>query len=171
MTHYKVGLWLFAASAAALLAFFVSVNGKSPPGWLADEPLMFLAYFLTLWTFVTGLLGILSGWPSLARRFPATTRPSGTKMMGQVLSVGFVPEHNITGLVVGDGGLYLWTLWPFAILRPALLIPWTAIEDIREQRVLFWKRYALQAGDTSRIVVSRKAYEAFVPHVPTARRV
>jgi len=123
----------------------------------------FLVYFVALWVGVTALLGVLSGWPTLAKQFRAAARPSGTRLIGHVFRIGLVPEGRVTGLVVAAQGLYLWTLWPFRLLRPPLLIPWTALQVRRERRILWWRRFTFGTSAGVDIVLSGKAYDAIRP--------
>ncbi|HTO50961.1 MAG TPA: hypothetical protein VML91_25215 [Burkholderiales bacterium] len=131
-----------------------------------ENPLWFLAFFLVAWVAVTVLLAVLSGWPSLAKRFRTETRPPGTPMRGQVSRIGLVTERNVTGLVVSDRGLYLWTLWPFRLLRPPLLIPWAAVRSVRERSVLWTPTYVVDVSASVEIALRRKAYDAIQPFLP-----
>jgi len=135
-----------------------------------ENPLWFAAFFLVAWVAVTVLLAVLSGWPSLARRFRTGDRPSGTPMRGQVSRIGLVTERNVTGLVVSDRGLYLWALWPFRLLRPPLLIPWSAIRSVRERPVLWMPTYVVDVGASVEIALRKKAYDAIRPFLPPNAR-
>ena len=130
-----------------------------------DEVLPAMLSFLVLWVCISGLLGLVSGWPILARDYRASGRPSGARLDGQVFRVGPVPERNITGLVVAEAGLYLWTHWAFRVFRPALFIPWSAIKELRARKVLWETRYIIETETQIPIVVSKKAYAAIQPHV------
>jgi hypothetical protein len=132
---------------------------------LFDDVLRSVTLFVVLWVCVCGLLALLSGWPTLARVYPASNRPSGLRLDGQVFRVGLVPERNITSLVVAEAGLYLWTNWAFRVLRPAMCIPWSAITSLRAQTFLWETRYTIETESRIPIVVSKKAYEAIHPHV------
>jgi hypothetical protein len=123
----------------------------------------FVVFFVVLWILISGLLGVASGWPILAKQFRATARPLGLTLRGQVWRIGSVPERNVTGLVVAQEGLYLWTFWPFSLRRPPLLIPWVAVRAVRERRVLWAKSYAVDIGAGPEIVVTRRAYEVIHP--------
>ncbi len=131
-----------------------------------ENPLWFVAFFLAAWVAVTALLAVLSGWPSLAKRFRTGLRPPGTPMRGQVSRIGLVTERNVTRLVVSDRGLYLWTLWPFRLLRPPLLIPWAAIRSVRERSVLWTATYVVDVGAPVEIALRKKAYDAIQPFLP-----
>jgi hypothetical protein len=132
----------------------------------SENPIEFAIYAVALWVGVCGLLGLLSGWPLLAREYRASNRPSGHTLHGQVSRVGIVPEHNITGMVISQDGLYLWTHWAFRVFRPALLIPWSHIRSLRERKFLWHKWYIIETERPIPIVISEKAYEAIRPHLP-----
>ncbi len=97
----------------------------------------------------------ISGHRTSSRRAPE--RPG--------VSIGSVPERNVTCLVISESGLYLRTLWPFRIFRPALLIPWPAIKRLRAEKVLWQTRYVIETESPIPIVVSKKAYAAIHPYV------
>ena len=130
---------------------------------LAAEPfpVWFPFFFVGLWLFVGGLLSFLSGWPSLARQFRATSRPSGVRLTRQVAKIGLVSESGVTGMVVSEVGLYLWAIWLFRFLRPPLLIPWSAFRELKEQRGLFgWRHAELVMSEEVVFYLSRRAGEA-----------
>jgi hypothetical protein len=134
------------------------------PQLAADPfPVWFPFFFVGLWLFVGGLLSFLSGWPSLARQFRATSRPSGVRLTRQVAKIGLVSESGVTGMVVSEAGLYLWAMWLFRFLRPPLLIPWSAIREVREATTLWWKTYQLDIASITHVKVSTKAYDAMRP--------
>jgi len=135
-----------------------------------DDPLWFVVFLVAAWIAVTLLLAVLSGWPSLARRFRADARPPGAPLRGQVSRIGLVTERNVTGLVISDRGLYLWTLWPFRLLRPPLLIPWSAIRSVRERSVLWVPTYVVDVGASVEIALRKKAYDAIQPFLPPNAR-
>lgn len=40
--------------------------------WLFSHPLFFVLYFIVLWALVSYVIGLLSGWIALSRRFRVT---------------------------------------------------------------------------------------------------
>ena len=131
-----------------------------------DNPFWFAACFLFVWLAVCALLAVLSGWPLLAKRFRTETQPAGPRLRGQVARIGLITERNITGMIVSDLGLYLWTLWPFRLLRPPLLIPWSAVKEVRERSVLWTTIYVLDVGAGVGIGLKKGAYDAIRPFLP-----
>lgn len=126
----------------------------------------FPVLFLTMWLSMTALLALASGWPALARQFRAVGPPPGLRLRGQVSRVGGVPERNVTGLVVGEAGLYLWTVWPFRLLRPPLLIPWAVVKVVGERKILWSTNFAIAVGAGVEIVITQKAFDAIRPLLP-----
>ena len=120
------------------------------------------------WLLVSTLFSFLSGWPALARRFRAASRPSGTRLTRHVARMGQAHENGITGLVVSDSGLYLWTAWPFRLLRPPLLIPWSAIHGARERPMLWWTSYEIDLAGVTWIRITPRAYEVIRPFLERA---
>jgi hypothetical protein len=136
----------------------------TPPNPFVEVLLVILA-FVVLWVCVCGLLGQASGWPILARSYRASGRPSGVRLNGQVFRIGSVPERRVTGLVVAQNGLYLWTHWAFRVFRPALCIPWEAIKGLHPRKFLWVTWYIIETESPVQIVVSKKAYAAIRPYV------
>jgi hypothetical protein len=130
-----------------------------------DEVLLSLLLFVALWVCICGLLGPASGWPILARAYRASGRPPGVRLNGQVFRIGSVPERRVTGLVVAETGLYLWTHWAFRVFRPALCIPWAAIKGLHPRKFLWVTWYIIETESPIPIVVSKKAYEVIRPYL------
>jgi hypothetical protein len=139
-------------------------SGDSALPWAALSFAATVLCFVGLWIGVGALLAIVSGWPRLAKSFPARTRPAGVPLRGQVASFGGVGERNVTGLIVCDDGLFLWAIWLFRPLRPPLLIPWSEIDSVEERRRLWWTVYALDVRGIC-IIVKRQAFEALQPYL------
>ncbi len=122
-------------------------------------PVLFLTLGVPFFCAVTGLLALVAGWPSLARRFAATHQPPGEELSFQVYGVGGVRENGVTVLVVSPEGLFLRPIVFFRVGRRPLLIPWEAIESVTPGRFRFRPSYllAIQGGGTVR--VGEGAYE------------
>jgi hypothetical protein len=134
-----------------------------PSAW--GEAFLSILAFVILWICVCGLLGQASGWPILARSYRASGRPPGVRLNGQVFGIGSVPERHVTGLVVAETGLYLWTHWAFRVFRPALCIPWAAVKRLRPCKFLWVTWYIIETELPISIVISRKAYAVIRPYV------
>jgi hypothetical protein len=121
---------------------------------------LFPLFFAALWLTAGALLSTVSGWPRLARRFPAATEPSGTTLKGQVYSLGGVGENNVTALTVSAGGLHLKAHFLFRFLRPAILVPWSEVRFVSERKILWWRRYVLELGGATKIAIGEQAFRA-----------
>jgi len=134
--------------------------------YASDHPWIGPLFALSLWITVSSLLGLLSGWPILAAKYPALHRPKGKALVGGVSAVGLIPEHNITGLIPSEAGLYVWTMWPFALMRPAMLIPWKDIKLVEEDRFKVLKSYTLKTNSRIDVALSKKGYLFLEPFLP-----
>ena len=85
-----------------------------------------------------------------------TTR--GVELPGGLLGflVYFV-RTKLTGHVFRVG------LLGFRLLRPPLLVPWTALQVKRERRILWWRRFTLRTSADVDSVLSGKAYDLLRP--------
>jgi hypothetical protein len=142
----------------------MSSEASEIPAWL---PYTLPLWFILVWLGVTGLLAEVSGWRRLARRYPGTVRPEGTRFLGQVASFGGVSENNVTFLVVSESGLYLYAFIVFRFLRPPILVPWREVAYVSEWRFLLWRTHRLRLGGTTSIWVKPKAYDALRPWLPS----
>lgn len=121
--------------------------------------------FVGIWLFITGLLAVLSGWPSLTQGFRARDKPSGERFSRQVVRVGVVPENGVTNLIVCDEGLYLRAFPLFRLLRPPLLIPWASIRLVRHRKIFWSDRYELSLANLTTVTVKPRAYQAIQKHL------
>jgi len=115
-----------------------------------DLPPYTLAFFIALgiaWmALVCFLIGVLSGWHKLSKRFCAQAEPYGdTRCVGPFfyavqmrLRVNYSCAIRMTA---ATDALYLSVLLPFRVGHPALCIPWREIQFSRTER--FWRRYVV----------------------------
>ena len=158
----RSNFFLFLVAAIGLYWLNSNYDLKSHT-FTFEHPLVFIFYALVLGILVTGVLGFFSGWPILASKFLAKTRPAVKEIKGGVSRIGLVPEGNVTRLIPANDGLYLRTVWPFQLFRPPLIIPWYEIQDIKERKIFFFRSYLLQTSAHVEVVVSKKAFEAIDP--------
>lgn len=107
------------------------------PIW--NSPLMFAAYFVVLWLFVSWLISHLSGWVALARIYAATAKPSGVPVrlgVGRIGCSALGQFRNILTAWVGEQGLQLHMLFLFAVNSRDLYFPWTDV-TVRRGHHLF----------------------------------
>lgn len=132
---------------------------------------VFVLFFVLMWCGVTTLLSQLSGWPSLASRFPGGEAPAGVGVRGQVLGVGIVRENNVTFLVVSSDGLYLAAQFLFRLRRPPILVPWHQVRHVSDQKWLGWRSHVLDLGGITTIRLKNRAYELVEPFITGATSV
>lgn len=98
---------------------------------------------------ITSLLGLLSGWASLARYRAAA--PSQPPLHRQYLisgSVGWVSYNSVLSLSLYPDSLYLAVMPLFRAGHPCLLIPREEIQNARPGKTWFGlATYTFQVGD------------------------
>ena len=79
-----------------------------------------LAWLVGIWT--------ASDCRNLAKLYPAQERPAGDVFRFRSLEIAYSSNHFPVTFVVSPSGLYIAGVGPFRIGRPAMLIPWSAME-------------------------------------------
>jgi hypothetical protein len=116
---------------------------------------LFLAFGLAFMAFISSLIGLLSGWHRLSKRFRAESEP-----YGEIRSAGpffyyvqmryRVNYGSLIRIIAANDALYLSALFPFRIGHPPLCIPWKEVQ-LRGIRS-FRRRYVvLTLGEQERI--------------------
>lgn len=119
----------------------------------------FIPFFVAMWFGVTGLLSYLSGWPVLAARFRSATSVVGEHFRFVSGSVGVsnrfpVNYRNCLFITVGITGFRISVLFLFRLFSPPLLIPWSQVESVTEQRYWFIHRSVIRIrGFSGNIIV------------------
>jgi len=118
-------------------------------------PLGFAIFFIGLWCTVCFLIGFITGWLSLSRRFRNQSEPYGeTKAAGPfwytVYMRFWTHYSSVIRLRAAADGLYASVLLPFRFGHPPLHIPWDEIQFSRTKRL--WRPYVvLTLGRKERI--------------------
>jgi hypothetical protein len=121
----------------------------------------FFVFFIPLWLLVGGLLALVSGWRTVAARFPAgDIPPEGERFSGQVSGFGIVAENNVTRVVVAPAGLHLSAILPFRFGRPPMLVPWDQVKWRSQRRFLWVHDHRLDLGGLSTVTMKDRAYRA-----------
>lgn len=111
--------------------------------------LLFLVFFVVLWTGVTMLLAYLSGWRALARRFRGRlSAPEDAVDFASGSIRRWVPVRyrSVLNVSAGRDGVGLSVFPLFAPANPPLAIPWEAVGECRAWRS-FGSRFRFTAGD------------------------
>ncbi|MGD0787995.1 MAG: hypothetical protein ABR898_08410 [Terracidiphilus sp.] len=113
------------------------------------------ALAIAFWCFICFVIGIVSGWFSLSRRFRAQDEPCGeTKSAGPffyTVHLRFWLHYSSLIRVTAAGdALYLSVLFPFSFGHSPLFIPWKEIQIGRTK--FLWRSYVvLTLGEQERI--------------------
>jgi hypothetical protein len=121
-------------------------------------PGVFPILFLGLWAAVTGLIAVLGGWQALSAEYRApddfVLAPEDRFRMRslQLRTVPLLPARYKGCITLGvtSRGLYLRPMVFFRLFHPPLLIPWTAVDDLKDGHFLWsqWTDIVLRGHDT-----------------------
>lgn len=85
------------------------------------------------------LLGWAGGWRAVARIYPASGSPHGTRFGMQRCKFGWVDYNGCMTMHVSAEGLRIAVWWIFRFGHPTLFIPWSALH-VREVIENWWCR-------------------------------
>lgn len=98
-----------------------------------------MALGIYLFCAVATINAVMSGWRKLAGRFPAPQNfAEGQLFKWQSGSVGVSGYSKVLFIRVSAQGLYLACVFPFRLMHPPMLIPWSQVKAIRQKK--FWPR-------------------------------
>jgi len=110
-------------------------------------PVLFVLFGGGLAAAIISLLAFVSGWRTLAARFPAPPGfNEGRFYTWQSGRLGVVNYNNVLRVGVSPQGLFLACQFPFHFLHPPLLIPWAQITNLQQQKVFAWQVILLTIG-------------------------
>ena len=112
----------------------------------------FVVYFICLWCGICLLLGFVSGWRTLAKRFRSTSAFMGSTWSGRSAYMRWL-VHLGRILTVGTDstGLFLRLMILFRIGQPSLLVPWSEVSVRKRGKILFFRYVVLELGRDERI--------------------
>lgn len=108
--------------------------------------LWFLIGFVVIGLAVMFLIAMLGDWDILARNFRAHHKPGGAFYYMQSVGIGTSSYRNMLTVGITSEGLYLAVFFPFRLFHPPLLIPWSEITEVHENKFLSWRTYRLAIG-------------------------
>jgi hypothetical protein len=125
------------------------------------EPRWFLPLFVVMWFGMTGLFSYIGGWASLASKFASALPSRGERFRFASGSIGrrfrTVSYGNCLFVNVSPEGLGLSMFFPFRFMSPPLFIPWSDIDSVVEERILFVRIVRLEVrGQWARISLRGK---------------
>jgi hypothetical protein len=105
---------------------------QSAPWYLVPAIVVgFVVMFTTIWSGVSGLLALMSGWRSMAERYAAPEGLHGAPLAsGHAVRLGVSRYRGVMSFEAAPQGLIVrvMRLFPF---HPTLLIPWDALSLAR----------------------------------------
>jgi hypothetical protein len=119
------------------------------------NPLNAAVLVIAFWCVTSYLIGFMSGWRALARRFRAQSQPYGSvKTAGPFFYTVYMRYwghySSLIRLTATSDALYASVLLPFRIGHPPLCIPWNEINIVKTRR-LFSTMVVLTLGHEEQI--------------------
>jgi hypothetical protein len=130
----------------------ITSNEPSWLDWLSSHPLYFVpsfaAYFIALWAMVGFVIGQISGWAVLSRRFrdSAAFHSYQWRFESARMRTLWGNYHNVLKFGADETGLYMSVLLPFRVGHAPLFIPWAEIQVSSSIRGLLFKGRKLLLG-------------------------
>jgi hypothetical protein len=123
------------------------LNGTTHMNASLDQnfPLYFPLFFVLMWFAVTVLLGFMSGWYFLMRRFPDRPETPLRAFNNQSGSIGQVSARSLLTLSVCPGGLRVGMMRIFGPFSKDFFVPWDELSVIRKNRFL-WRVATISFG-------------------------
>jgi hypothetical protein len=109
-------------------------------------PLYFPIFFVLMWFAVTVLLGFMSGWYSLMRRFPDRPETPLRTFKNQSGTIGFVSTRSLLTLSVCPSGLRVGMMRIFGPFSKDFFVPWNEMNVSRKDWLL-WKAAKISFGN------------------------
>lgn len=118
-----------------------------------------VAGFVASWCFVCWVIARVGGWHALATRFPAgPAKPAGVRMFYmESLEMGASQYKGSACVGVAPEGLYLSVIFLFGVGHAPVLVPWSAITQVKTEK-RWWQTChelsaPLQKFDTATIIL------------------
>lgn len=114
---------------------------------------------LAFWLAVCAALSFIGGWYDLARRFRSDAPIEGERFRFRSAAIGWsvfpVSYRSCLFATVGSKGFALSVSFPFLILHPRLVIPWSAVERCEQVRSLLIRGVAVYISGFNRRLLFR----------------
>ncbi len=119
----------------------------SMPAWLPVVIVVaFPLYFVLLWSGVCLLISAIGGWGRLAKKYPGSPAPKGTRFSWQSGRFGLAKYNNVLMIHVSPEGLHLAVARIFRFRHPPLFIPWNEIRNASVRRVFRTEYVEFEVG-------------------------
>ena len=122
---------------------------------------LILFFFVALWLLITTLLGGLSGWSGLARRYPDRDETPRVELTGQSGAMGMgVQLRGVLTLAACPSGLRVVIWRALAPFGKPFFVPWDEI-DARPKRALLVELMRLGFGtpEAGALTISARSWE------------
>jgi hypothetical protein len=126
----------------------MQTNAPAWINWPFNHPLFLVLQFMALWALVSYIIGRLSGWVLLSRRFRGTGAfysyqwPFQSARMRTLLG----NYNNCASFGADEAGLYMAVFPLFRIGHAPLFVPWSEIQVASGNRGLVFKKRKLLLG-------------------------
>jgi len=112
------------------------------------HPFVLVIFFFALWVFVSFIIGTISGWQALSRRFscPKGVFHGGTWSFRRARMRFLTNYGNCLNFGADESGLYMSIFPLLRVGHPALLIPWAEITVVPGERGFIFKQRTLRLG-------------------------
>jgi len=141
------GLWVISFGSFFVLSFIANdklpnfaIEYRNQFRALLDAFLKspwFLVVFITMWLLVAFHLAKKSGWKNLAEQYSlhyvAPVKSSFSKGSGYIGSISY---NGVLKVYADSLGLYLKIMFPFSFGHKALIIPWSDIKTVTDEKAL-----------------------------------
>jgi hypothetical protein len=119
----------------------------------------FFPVFVALWLAICGALSFIGGWYDLAGRFKSDAPVQGEPFRFRSAVIGWsafpVSYRSCLFGTVGSRSLALSASFPFAVMHPRLVIPWSAVERCERTRSVLMKGVAVYIAGFNRRLLFR----------------
>lgn len=136
---------------------------------MKDFPYLFPFFFIGMFVFVLFILS-KKGWSDLASEYQLDNSFEGERAGVISVAINGVNYNNCLLLKYNDEGFYLRPIFIFRLFHKPLFIPWKAIRDIRDKKVLFVQLKELVIGEpTIAIMQMRKPAFSKIERMATTK--
>jgi hypothetical protein len=112
------------------------------------ELILVLTLFPLFWWGNVRLMAYLSGWKTIAARFPAKERRPKKSFWGQSAKIGWARYSGCVTVESTAEGIYLGVIFPFQFGHKPIFIPREEIRVVKERKILWMERVQFEVGSS-----------------------
>lgn len=125
-------------------------------------------FFVGLWLFVTGLLGLISGWFALTKLYP--DRPEAAILTMPYHQSGFMgPSVRLNGVLqfsTRPSGMRIGIMRPFGPFSRDFFVPWSEMSIAHRDAWLAGSMVEFRFGSTGRLTIPAYIADKLAASVP-----